>query len=138
VSDLFGGYGAWAAAGLPAVAGAAATAFIETPEVDAASGAALVETGTLLLDVREPDEWEAGHAPGAVLVPMGQVHDRAPTLPGGRVIVVICRSGGRSAAITEVLRGGGHDAVNLAGGMRAWAAAGLPVTTDTGTPGRVA
>ena len=132
VSDLVGGYGAWAAAGLPA----AAAASIETPEVAAGRGAALVEAGALLLDVREPDEWEAGHAPAAVLVPMGQVHDRASTLSSGRVIVVICRSGGRSAAVTELLRARGYDAVNLAGGMRSWA--GLPVTTDGGTPGRVA
>ncbi|HSO96005.1 MAG TPA: MBL fold metallo-hydrolase [Acidimicrobiia bacterium] len=137
VSDLFGGYGAWAAAELPA-AGGAAVAPTETPEVAATSGAALVEAGAVLLDVREPEEWAAGHAPGAVLVPMGQVHDRVPTLPSRRAIVVICRSGGRSAAITQALRARSYDAVNLAGGMRAWAAAGLPVTTDAGTPGRVA
>ena len=79
--------------------------------------------------MREPVEWEAGHAPEALLIPMGEVSQRRAELPRDGRIVVVCRSGGRSAAVTESLREWGLDAVNLAGGMLAWAAAGLPVVS---------
>ncbi len=107
------------------------------PEVDAVEGRALVDGGALLLDVREPDEWEAGHAPDAQFLPLGQVQARVDELPTDRRIVAICRSGARSATVTEALNAWGYDAVNLAGGMRAWAGAGLPVVTDDGSPGAV-
>ena len=71
----------------------------------------------------------AEHAPGAMLVPMGKVRTRLAELPRDRKVVVVCRSGGRSAAVTDSLRAWGIDAVNLSGGMCAWAAAGLPVAT---------
>lgn len=108
------------------------------PEVDAAEGKARVDAGALLLDVREPNEWEAGHAPGATFIPLGSVPDRVGDLPAGQTVVVICRSGGRSARATEFLRARGVDAVNLAGGMRAWAAEGFTVETDDGSEGVVA
>ena len=100
-------------------------------------GARAGRCGALLLDVREPDEWAAGHAPGARAMPLGQVQGRVDELPKDRRIVAICRSGGRSASVTEALNAWGFDAVNLAGGMRAWAAAGFPVETDDGGPGAV-
>jgi rhodanese-related sulfurtransferase len=108
------------------------------PEVDAAEGKARVDAGALLLDVREPNEWEAGHAPGATFIPLGSVAERAGELPADRPVVVICRSGGRSARATEFLVAQGVDAVNLAGGMRAWAAEGFTVETDDGSDGIVA
>jgi len=80
--------------------------------------------------VREPGEWQSGHAPQAILIPMGEVQARRHELPEAQRIVVVCRSGGRSAAITDALRAHGYDAVNLTGGMCAWAAAGLPVVTE--------
>ncbi len=129
VSDLLGGYGAWAGAGLPTSTADAASDVGATPQVGARTAKALVEAGALLLDVREPDEWHGQHAPTAMLVPMGQVRTRLPEFPGDRKIVVVCRSGGRSAAVTDALRVWGFDAVNLSGGMCAWAAAGLPVAT---------
>jgi rhodanese-related sulfurtransferase len=108
----------------------------DVPEVDAREAAARAASGeVLLLDVREPDEWHAGRAAGAVLVPLGQLDPAA--VPTDRPVVVVCRSGNRSGTATAVLREAGVDAVNLAGGMRAWAAAGLPVTADNGTPGTV-
>jgi rhodanese-related sulfurtransferase len=107
------------------------------PEVDPAEGHRRVELGALLLDVREPDEWQAGHAPEARLVPLGQVAARLDEIPTDRPIVAICRSGGRSGNVTAALTSRGYDVVNLAGGMRAWAAAGFPVVTDDGTPGAV-
>jgi rhodanese-related sulfurtransferase len=144
VSDLLGGYAAWQSAGLPVEQptpengeGVAMPAG-EVAAVDADQGNALVEEGALLLDVREPDEWGAGHAPAAVHVPMKEVQARQLELPKDRRIVAVCRSGGRSAAVTEALNAWGYDAVNLGGGMHAWEAAGLPIVTDEGAPGTVA
>lgn len=110
----------------------------KVPEVDGNEGKALVDDGALLLDVREPDEWEAGHAPAAVHVPMKEVQARQGELPKDRRIVAVCRSGGRSAAVAGALNAWGFDAVNLTGGMQAWSGSGLPVVTDTGAPGTVA
>ncbi|MCU1430182.1 MAG: putative hydrolase [Actinomycetia bacterium] len=129
VSDVLGGFGAWERAGLPTSGGDTSIEVQATRQVGARAASALVEAGALLLDVRELDEWQAEHAPEAVLVPMGQVRARQGELPRDRRIVVMCRSGGRSAAVTDSLRAWGFDAVNLSGGMCAWAAAGLPVVT---------
>jgi DMSO/TMAO reductase YedYZ molybdopterin-dependent catalytic subunit/rhodanese-related sulfurtransferase/glyoxylase-like metal-dependent hydrolase (beta-lactamase superfamily II) len=131
VSDLLGGFQAWKSAGLPVATGAATVDHPATPSVGARAALALVDAGALLLDVREPDEWHVGHAPVAVLVPMSQVHNRQSELPRDRRIVVVCRSGGRSAAVTDSLRASGFDAVNLSGGMCAWSAAGLPTVAGT-------
>jgi rhodanese-related sulfurtransferase len=111
---------------------------VTTPTVDAQEGHTLVEAGALLLDVRQPDEWQAGHAPGATFMPLGQVADRVDELPRDRRIVAICRSGARSGRATDFLVAQGLDVVNLGGGMKAWAAEGLPVETDDGSPGVVA
>jgi DMSO/TMAO reductase YedYZ molybdopterin-dependent catalytic subunit/rhodanese-related sulfurtransferase/glyoxylase-like metal-dependent hydrolase (beta-lactamase superfamily II) len=138
VSDLLGGYAAWEGAGLPTSSGEQPGTPGTTPQVSARAGQALVDAGALLLDVREPDEWEAEHAPQASLMPMGQVRERQGELPGDRRIVVVCRSGGRSAAVTESLHAWGFDAVNLGGGMCAWAAAGLPVMRGRNDPAPVA
>jgi DMSO/TMAO reductase YedYZ molybdopterin-dependent catalytic subunit/glyoxylase-like metal-dependent hydrolase (beta-lactamase superfamily II) len=132
VSDLLGGYGAWDGAGLPKSTAGDAARVGSTPQVGARAAKVLVDAGALLLDVREPDEWSAEHAPGASLVPMGQVREHQEELPRDRRIIVVCRSGGRSAAVTESLLAWGFDAVNLAGGMCAWAAAGLPVVDRAG------
>ncbi|MGZ4803341.1 MAG: rhodanese-like domain-containing protein [Acidimicrobiia bacterium] len=91
----------------------------------------------VLLDVRDPDEWEAGHAPDAWFWPLGRLDQVRAELPLGQTIVCVCRSGARSARATEILRSWGFDAVNLEGGMKAWAAAGRPVERDNGSPGTV-
>ncbi len=106
-------------------------------EVDVAGAATILDAGGMLLDVREPEEWEAGHAPGARHVPLGQLPDQMGDLAGDAPIVVICRSGGRSALATEWLATAGFDAANLVGGMQEWARAGMVVETDEGNPGRV-
>lgn len=106
-------------------------------DVDPAEAARRVERGdVLLLDVREPDEWSAGHAPDAVHVPLGQLDPGR--LPQGRPVVAVCRSGNRSGKAALQLRAAGVEVHNLTGGMKAWAAAGLPVTTDDGRSGTVA
>jgi rhodanese-related sulfurtransferase len=111
---------------------------VTVPEIGPEEAQALVDGGALLLDVRQPDEWEVGHAPAATFVPLGDVPARTDELPKDRRIVAICRSGARSGRATEFLNAQGFDVVNLAGGMKAWAAAGLPVETDDGGPGTVA
>ena len=87
-----------------------------------------VPADAFILDVREPDEWSAGHVEGSLHVPMGQVAARLADIPGDCRVVVACRSGGRSARVTNFLRQQGYDAVNLDGGLKAWAAAGRVVT----------
>ena len=98
----------------------------------------MADEGALLLDVREVEEWTAGHAPDATLIPMSTLSERASEIPRDQVVVCVCRVGGRSAAVTDALVQAGWEAVNLAGGMEAWAAAGFPVVTEDGSPGRVA
>ena len=99
-----------------------------------------VPAGAVLLDVREDDEWAAGHAPEAVHVPVGQVMQRlaelASALPD-RPVRVVCRSGARSARVTAYLREQGWDAVNVEGGMRAWAAASRPMVAESDAAPRV-
>ncbi|HUI48682.1 MAG TPA: rhodanese-like domain-containing protein [Acidimicrobiia bacterium] len=107
---------------------------IQEVEADEASAG---RAQNILLDVRETDEWEAGHAPGAQWVPLGQLESARFQIPINRRIVCVCRSGVRSAKATEQLVQWGFDAVNLAGGMKAWAAQGLPVVRDDDTPGTV-
>lgn len=91
----------------------------------------------VLLDVRELDEWIAGHAPGAIHIPLMELPGRLDLLPTDRRIVCICRSGGRSSRATEFLDSHGFDAVNMVGGMKAWAADGLAVVRIDGGPGAV-
>jgi rhodanese-related sulfurtransferase len=112
------------------------TATDRIAQVDPTETARLIADGALLLDVRELDEWAAGHAPGAVHVPLGQL-DPA-TLPRDRVVVAICRSGNRSGTAARWLAAAGIDVRNLAGGMKAWDADGHPVRRDDGQPGTVA
>jgi rhodanese-related sulfurtransferase len=109
----------------------------DAPEIDPASADTEVRAGALLLDVRTPDEWTAGHAPAAQHLPLDELAARADELPTDRRIVVICRTGARSGRATEALNGAGYDAVNLAGGMRAWVAVGLPCVDDAGQTGTV-
>ena len=99
---------------------------------------AQVEATAYLLDVREPDEWTAGHAPGAHHLPMMEVPARIAEIPADADVVVVCRSGGRSAQVTAYLMQHGWENVrNLAGGMGAWQDAGREVVSEDGQPGRV-
>ena len=89
-----------------------------------------VEAGARVLDVREDDEWEAGHIEGALHIPLAQVPQRLEELVGDEPLVVVCRSGGRSSRAVAWLSQQGVDAVNLDGGMGAWQAAGRPMTSE--------
>ena len=107
------------------------------PQVTPEDAAQRIADGALLLDVREDDEWQAGHAPDAQHLPLGRLDAEHGSLPKDRPIVAICRVGGRSEKAAVALKGAGFDVVNLAGGMRAWAAAGQPVVMDDGEIGTV-
>jgi rhodanese-related sulfurtransferase len=108
------------------------------PSVSAAQAAALAADGAILLDVREPHEWQAGHAPRARHIPLSEIPRRSAELPRGRAVVTVCRSGARSARAAALLARDGREVSNLSGGMHAWARAGLPVVARGGGPGRVA
>lgn len=94
----------------------------------------------VLLDVREPHEWQAGHAPRAVHLPLSALVAGAglPAHAQARPLVVICRSGNRSRQAAELLATRGAEAVDVIGGMRDWAGAGLPVVDPRGGNGTIA
>jgi rhodanese-related sulfurtransferase len=98
----------------------------EVPEVDVTEAKQRVDAGAFVLDVRNEDEWSAGRLDGSTLIPMQQVVTRRDELPSDREIVVVCRSGARSGRVATVLALSGYDAVNVAGGLETWIAAGLP------------
>ncbi len=106
----------------------------EAAEVPAAD----VPDQAWLLDVREDDEWAAGHVPGATHIPLGQLGERTGELPQSDEIYVICRSGMRSGRAAQALTGAGWRAINVAGGMQDWAVAGRPMITDSGATPYVA
>ncbi|MFP4511802.1 MAG: rhodanese-like domain-containing protein [Acidimicrobiales bacterium] len=99
---------------------------METREIDVDELDRRLAEGAVLIDVRRPDEHEQAHIPGATLIPLDQVPDRVDELPADREILVICRSGGRSAAACEFLMTNGIEATNIAGGMLAWIDSGRP------------
>jgi rhodanese-related sulfurtransferase len=107
---------------------------VAVPEVMSAD----LPAGVFLLDVREDDEWTAGHAPDAVHVRLGEVGARMGELPRDREVYVICRSGIRSAYATQALVGGGLQAINVSDGMTGWAVAGRPMVSEDGTEPHVA
>jgi rhodanese-related sulfurtransferase len=100
----------------------------DVPSVEPAG----VPVDARILDVREPDEWDAGHIDGALHIPLADLPGRVGELPADEDLVVVCRTGGRSGRATAWLVQNGYDAVNLDGGMGAWAAAGRPMVSETG------
>lgn len=100
----------------------------QVPTVDATT----VPADAYLLDVREKDEWQAGHAPDAVHIPMSELARRAEEVPNDRDVYVICRSGGRSAQAVAALNKAGWKTSNVDGGMHAWHGAGRPMVTESG------
>ncbi|MEV6287909.1 rhodanese-like domain-containing protein [Kribbella sp. NPDC051770] len=82
-----------------------------------------------VLDVREPDEWTSGHIEGATHIPLGQLQQRVGEVPLGQKVICVCAVGGRSGVATQFLLAEGREAINLDGGMHAWASYGRPVAT---------
>jgi rhodanese-related sulfurtransferase len=93
-----------------------------------------VANDAVILDVREHDEWAAGHAPGAIHIPLGDLPSRLAELSaageGGSTVAVTCRGGGRSSRAVAWLTQQGYDVANLDGGMKAWQSAGKPMIAD--------
>jgi rhodanese-related sulfurtransferase len=94
----------------------------------------LVEAGEAqLIDVREDYEWEAGRIGGAVHIGLEQLPGREAEIDKDKPVIFQCRMGNRSAFAVQAFRNGGYDAYNLAGGLQAWADAGLPLEPEDGT-----
>ncbi len=91
-----------------------------------------IPAGATLLDVREDYEWVAGHADGALHIPLDQLPTRLDELDPDEDLFVICRTGGRSVRATQWLVGQGYSAVNVAGGMDQWLETGMPLVSDNG------
>ena len=89
--------------------------------------AAALDQGRGVVDVREPDEYREGHVPGAVNIPMGQLPRRLGEIDRDGPVHVVCASGNRSSAMTDVLTAAGFDATNVAGGTTAWVRSGRPI-----------
>ena len=89
------------------------------------------EQDLVVLDVREEVEWNEGHAPGALHIPMRQVASRLAEVPRDRRVAVMCRGGARSSLVASMLQSHGFgNLMNTWGGMTGWVEAGLPVVQD--------
>ena len=113
---------------------------MDEPQVAQADISAVPTTfdnSVVLLDVREDDEWQRGHAPGARHIPMGEVPARLAEIDPSATLYVTCQAGGRSMRVSQYLARNGYAPVNVNGGMSAWANAGRPVVTDDGAAGVV-
>ena len=91
----------------------------------------------VLLDVREGDEWQLGHAPGALHIPLADVPARYGDLDPDAELYVVCRQGGRSLEAVKSLANVGYEAVNVVGGMVAWQQAGRPLTAEGDEPAKI-
>jgi rhodanese-related sulfurtransferase len=110
---------------------------VEVAQAQIADVPTTFDESVILLDVREDDEWQRGHAPGAQHIPMGQVPSRIAEIDADATLFVVCHLGGRSQRVAQYLARNGYTPVNVSGGMEAWAAAGRPVVTDDGATGVV-
>jgi rhodanese-related sulfurtransferase len=101
-------------------------------EVSIGDARRLRAEGAFVLDVRQPEEWAAVHIPDATLIPLGELQARLAEVPRDRRVVVVCRSGNRSAQGRDALLAAGFPAVtSMAGGMNEWAAAGYETATGS-------
>lgn len=111
----------------PAASGAASTANLPE-QIDVATANTLrSDPNVFFLDVREPEEYAAGHIPEAQLIPLGQLASRLNELPKDKTIVAVCRSDNRSGQATQYLLQQGFNVHNMDGGMIAWQAAGYQI-----------
>ena len=118
------------AAAAPAVATSAPAAAALPAEISVADAATKRDAGAFILDVRQPDEWNAVHIPGATLIPLDQLEARVNEVPKDKEVVVVCRSGNRSQAGRDILKNAGFPQVtSMSGGMNQWSAAGLPTAS---------
>jgi rhodanese-related sulfurtransferase len=109
----------------------------EVGEAQIADVPVALDHAVVLLDVREDDEWQRGHADGAQHIPMGDVPARIGEIDTDATLYVVCHAGGRSLRVAQYLARNGYEPINVSGGMLAWAGAGRPVVTDDGAAGTV-
>jgi len=100
---------------------------MDVPEIDVATLAARPAEGSSLIDVRRPEEYAIARVPGTQLIPLGELVERVEEVPTDGTVYVICATGARSAKAAAHLRSLGIDAINVAGGTKAWMEAGLPI-----------
>jgi rhodanese-related sulfurtransferase len=100
---------------------------VPVPEIDIDEFARRRDQGAPVIDVREPDEYQRAHVPGATLIPLASVPDRLDDVPAEHDVLVICKSGGRSMRAAEFLAANGISATNVAGGTMAWIDSGRPI-----------
>lgn len=95
-------------------------------EVSVAEAASLRDEGAFILDVRTPEEWADFHIPGSTLIPVDELESRVNEVPRDQQVVVVCRSGNRSAVGRDILKQANFESVtSMAGGLNAWRADGL-------------
>ena len=109
----------------------------EVPQADIADVPSSFDESVVLLDVREDDEWQRGHAPGARHISMGQIPARLDDIDKAAKLYLVCGVGGRSQRVAQYLAQNGYAPINVSGGMVAWAGAGRAVVTDDGSLGVV-
>jgi rhodanese-related sulfurtransferase len=100
-------------------------------EIDVDEFARRLDDGVTVVDVRQPAEFEEARIEGALLIPLAELPDRLGELPEGKPLLVVCRSGARSARACEFLGEQGYDSTNVAGGMLAWIDAGREVASGS-------
>ena len=105
---------------------------MDIPQIDVEELERLRAAGIPVLDVRNPDEYEAVRVPGVVLIPLGELPDRLGDVPTGQPLPIICRSGARSQRAAEFLAAQGHLVVNVRGGTLAWVESDRPVESGPG------
>lgn len=110
---------------------------VEVAQVGIGAVPTAFDGSAVLLDVREDDEWQRGHAAGAQHIPMGDVAARMAEIDPDAELYVVCHAGGRSLRVAQYLARNGYTPVNVDGGMLAWVGAGRPVITPDGTPGSI-
>ena len=99
-------------------------------EISVDEAVAKMESGAFILDVRQPEEWNEFHVPDSTLIPLSELTARAAELPKDQEIVIVCRSGNRSAQARDLLLGAGFTQVtSMAGGLTQWKAAGYPTVS---------
>ncbi len=110
-------------------AGAQAAVRLSLPaEVSITEARKKRDAGAFILDVRTVEEWDEYHVPGSTLIPIDQLSNRVAEVPKDKEVVVVCRSGNRSATGRDLLLKAGYPQVtSLAGGLKAWRDAGMPV-----------
>jgi rhodanese-related sulfurtransferase len=102
-------------------------------EISVSQAAAKRQAGAFILDVRQPEEWADAHIPGSTLIPLGDLEDRINEVPKDQEIVVVCRSGNRSAQGRDILKQAGFTQVtSMAGGLNEWKADGYETASGGG------